>query len=214
MRVVVSAAVLALFPSLASAVTTVRPQDQVPSPGGVVPIEIYADPATLTAGVNERLNAFTMTVAAQGFGPPGGNRPWFVIPPPDPAGYYRFDRPVGPLHDYVFDNTDAASPYDPTGLSTYNRVFLAAVHEPWDQGTDINVTRNGFARLYVHWPANALPAAYTIRVENDFLSLGGAAGTIEAIGGTSFFGVIPEPAASGFAASAGCLLLLRRRRLK
>jgi hypothetical protein len=208
---VLAAAVVAFFSSLASAVVTVRPADQVPRPGGVSPIVIYADPITLDFNQNERLNAFTMTVEAPGFGPPGGNRPWFVIPPPDPAGYYRFDLPQDAGHQYVFGNTPSTSPYDPTGMSTYNIVFLAAALDSPAQGVDITATRNGFAQLYVYWPAGAPFGVYTIRVGNDFLSLGGDDGTIEAIGGTGTFAVIPEPAVVGLAAAMSLFLLRRRR---
>ena len=209
MRIAVLAAVLASFPSLASAVITVRPSNQTPLPGYIVPLDIFADPSTLPFGQNERLNAFTMTVEAPEFGPPGGNRPWFVIPPPDPAGYYRFDLP-DPIHAYVFGNAPRNSPYDPTGMSTYNIVYLAAALDPSDEGVDMDLTRNGFARLYVHWPLGLGFAGYTIRVGNEFLSLAGTAGTIEAVGGTGRIAIIPDPASLGIAAAA--FLLLRRRR--
>jgi hypothetical protein len=210
-RACILAAALVLFPSFASAAITVRPTNQAAGPGFLIPIDFFADPATLSAGRNERLNAFTMTVEAIGFGLVGGNRPWFVVPQPDPAGYFRFDRPSDPTHEYVFGSTPSASPYDPTGQSTYNILYIAAVLDPPRPGVDITEVRNGFARVYVFWPASGAPGAYTVRVGNDFLSLGGEAGTIEAVGGSGFFAVIPEPTAPGIAAAA-LLWLLRRRR--
>jgi hypothetical protein len=209
MRVAVLAAVLASFPSLASAVITVRPSTMTASPGDAIRLDIFADPTTLAAGFNERLNAFTMTVEAPEFGPPGGNRPWFVIPPPDPAGYFSFDRP-DLMHEYVFGNVPSARPYDPNGMSTYNIVFIAGVLDPPAQGVDIGMVRNGFARLYVFWPASTTFGVYTIRVGNDFLSLGGDGGMIEATGGVGTIAIIPEPASLGIAAAA--FLILRRRR--
>jgi hypothetical protein len=212
MRVAVVTAAVVLFPSFATAAITVRPTDQVPNWGGLTPIDIFADPTTLIAGRNERLNAFTMTVEALGFGPPGGNRPWFVVPPPDPAGYFRFDTATDVTHQYLFGSTPSASPYDPTGLSSYNILYIAAVLDPPATGVDITETRNGFARVHVFWPRNAVFGQYTLRVGNEFLSLGGEAGTIDAIGGTGTLTIIPEPAALGLAAAAGGLAQLRRRR--
>jgi hypothetical protein len=198
-RFFAAAAVLALCPSLARAVITVRPQDQILLPGGTVPIEIYADPITLTPGVNEHLNAYTMTLSAITF--TSANDPSFVVP-----ANFTFDINSDPTHQYVF--TAADPPFDPTGNSSRNLVFLSAA--PGTADTDLTETRNGFGKVFVTIPAGTPLGMYILRIDNDFLSLGGSAGTIEAVGGTAFFGVIPEPGAAGLALVAGSLALRRR----
>ena len=70
--------------------------------------------------------------------------------------------------------------------------------------------RNGFGRIMLRVPATVPAGLWTIRIENDFLSLGGSAGTIEAIGGTATL-ITPEPTAAGFALAAATLILRRRR---
>jgi hypothetical protein len=195
-----AAVVLALCPSLARAVITIRPSDATPAPGSTVAIEIYADPTTLTPGVHEHLNAYTMTMAAVSF--VNANDPSFVVP-----ANFTFDINTDPTHQYVF--TAADPPFDPTSASDRKRVFLSAA--PGTADTDLTETRNGFGRILVSVPANMPFGQYTLRIEPDFLSLGGSAGTIEAIGGTSFFGTIPEPGAAGALLIAAPVVLRRRR---
>ena len=204
MRYIVAAAIsLGLFPSLASAVITVRPEDiHFPIPGQLYSVDVFAVPETLTAGVDENLNAYTFSVSAPQFGPAGGNRPWFVVP-----GNFTFPINTDPNHQYVFTESDP--PFDPTSGSTYNLVFLSAA--PGAADTDITETRNGFGRLDIFIPANLLGIVYEYTVTNDFLSLGSSGAPIEAVGGTGRI-IIPEPAAAGTLCAAASLALLRRVR--
>ena len=199
-RFFAAAAVLALCPSFARAVITIRPSDAAGLQGDTVAVEVFADPATLTPGVNEHLNAYTMTMSALQF--TGANNPSFVVP-----ANFTFEINSDPTHQYVFTATDP--PFDPTGNSSRSLVFLSAA--PGTADTDLTETRNGFGRIMVAIPANAPPGAYTLRIDNDFLSLGGSAGTIEAVGGTGTFTYIPEPVAAGLVLAAAPLALRRRR---
>ena len=193
-------AAVGLWPAVASAVVTVRPSAATGTPGQTVPVEVYADPATLTAGTHEHLNAYTMTMAALTF--VNAADPSFVVP-----ANFTFEINTDPTHGYVF--TAADPPFDPTSGSDRKRVFLSAA--PGTADTDLDATKNGFGRVMVSIPANAQPGTYTLAVENDVLSLGGSAGTIEAIGGTNTFVVVPEPASLGLVGIGGLLALRRRR---
>jgi hypothetical protein len=199
-RLRLAAVVLALCPSLARGVITVRPADTIILPGETKAIEIFADPATLTPGVNEHLNAYTMTMSLVGFA--GQNGPSFVVP-----ANFTFDINSDATHQYVF--TAADPPFDPTSGSNGNLVFLSAA--PGTADTDITETRNGFGKVFLTVPAGVPFGLYTLRIDNDFLSLGGSAGTIEAIGGTGTFVYVPEPAAAGVLLAAAPLVLRRRR---
>jgi hypothetical protein len=185
---------------MASAAITVRPSDATSAPGQTVAIEVFADPATMTAGTNEHLNAYTMTMSAIGFA--GANDPSFVVP-----ANFTFELNQDATHGYVFTATDP--PFDPTGNSSRNLVFLSAA--PGQADTDLNETKNGFGRVMVTIPAGAPIGTYTLRVDNDFLSLGGSAGTIDATGGTGTLTIVPEPASLGLVAIGGLLALRRRR---
>ena len=192
--------VLVLCPSVARAVVTIRPGNYIAPPGETVAIEIYADPTTLTGGVHEHLNAYTMTLSADFTAP---SDPSFVVP-----ANFTFDINSDPSHQYVF--TAADPPFDPTGGSNRNLVFLSAA--PGTADTDLNVVRNGFGSILVTVPANASRAFYTLRIENEFLSLGGSAGTIVATGGTGVLIVNPaEPTAAGVLLAAAPVVLRRRR---
>ena len=87
-------------------------------------------------------------------------------------------------------------------------MFFSAA--PGSADTDLTGTRNGFGRLDIFVPANVLGLEYTYTVDNDFLSLGGGTGTIEAVGGTGRF-IIPEPTAAGVLSAAASLAPRRRR---
>jgi hypothetical protein len=199
-RFFAAAVVLALCPSFARAVITIRPGDAVAVLGQAIPIEVFADPTTLTPGVNEHLNAYTMTMSLTPSS--GQNQPSFVVP-----ANFTFDINSDPNHQYVF--TAADPPFDPTGNSSGNLVFLSAA--PGTADTDLTEIRNGFGKVMMTIPANLVFGTYTIRIDNDFLSLGGSAGTIEAVGGTATFTYIPEPAAAGVTLAAAPLFLRRRR---
>ena len=141
-----------------------------------------------------------MTVSAAEF--TGTNRPSFVVP-----ANFTFDINSEPVHQYVF--TAADPPFDPTSSSNQGRLFLSAASALAD--TDLAVTRNGFGTVRVYVPGDCVPGVYTLRVDNDFLSLGGA-GAIEAVGGTGTVIVRPEPTAAGVLLAAAPLALRRRRR--
>ena len=193
-------AAIGLWPAVASAAITVRPSDATSAPGQTVAIEVFADPATMTAGTHEHLNAYTMTVSAVGFA--GANDPSFVVP-----ANFTFEINQDPTHGYVFTATDP--PFDPTGNSSRNLVFLSAA--PGTADTDLSELRNGFGRIMVSVPANTPGGIYTLRIDNDFLSLGGSAGTIDAVGGVGTFIVGPEPGSTGILLAAAPLALRRRR---
>lgn len=193
-------AAIGLWPAVASAAVTVKPQDQIGRPGDTVAIEVFADPTTLTAGTNEHLNAYTMTMSAAAFS--GASDPSFVVP-----ANFTFEINGDATHGYVF--TAADPPFDPTGNSSRNLVFLSAA--PGTADTDLSETRNGFGRVMVTIPAGTPVGQYTLRVDNDFLSLGGSAGTIDAVGGTGTLTIVPEPASLGLVAIGGLLALRRRR---
>ena len=200
-------AAVGLWPAVASAVVTVRPGNYVAAPGETVAIEVYAEAPTLTPATHEHLNAYTMTLSCAEF--TGPNDPSFVVP-----ANFTFEINSDLTHQYVF--TAADPPFDPTSGSNRGLVFLSAA--PGTADTDMDVVKNGFGRIMVTVPAGALPAGvpfktYTLRIDNDFLSLGGSAGTIEATGGTGtlIVGVIPEPAAAGVLVVAAPLVLRRRR---
>jgi hypothetical protein len=193
-------AAVGLWPAVASAVVTVRPADQVGRPGETVPVEVYADPLTLTPDANEQLNAYTMTMSAITFA--GANDPSFVVP-----ANFTFEINTDATHQYVF--TAADPPFDPTSGSDRKLVFLSAA--PGTASTNLDAVRNGFGKVMVSIPQGAQPGIYTMRIDNDFLSLGGATGTIDAIGGTGTFTVVPEPASLGLVAIGGLLALRRRR---
>ena len=199
---VAAAALLALCPSLARAAPIViRPTNTEGGfPGEIVVVEIFADPTTLTPGFNERLNAYTMTVSAPGFS--GPNAPSFVVP-----SNYTFDLPTG--NPYVFGPSDP--PFDPTSGSNRSLIFLSATASNPAE-VDITEARNGFGRVFIRMPENPHIGNYTLRVDQDFLSLGTAGATpIEAIGGTGFIHVIPEPASLALLAAAALFAPRRRR---
>ena len=193
-------AAVGLWPAVASAVVTVRPGNYTAGPGETVAIEVYADASTLTPATHEHLNAYTMTMSAAEFA--GANDPSFVVP-----GNFTFEINSDLTHQYVFTATDP--PFDPTSGSNRGLVFLSAA--PGQADTDMDVVKNGFGKIMVTVPANAPFKTYTLRVDNDFLSLGGSAGTIEATGGTGTLTIIPEPASLGLVAIGGLLALRRRR---
>lgn len=198
------AVVLALFPSLARGVITVRPGSYFGIRGESVAIEIFADAATLDAGVHEHLDAYTMTVSCAEF--TGSDGPSFVVP-----ANFTFDINSDPTHQYVF--TAADPPFDPTSGSNRGRLFLSAA--PGSADTDLSAVRNGFGKIMVFVPANARTAVYTLRIENEFLSLAGSAGTIEATGGVGTLIVAPaEPTCAGVLLAAAPVVLRRRVRAR
>jgi hypothetical protein len=203
MRHFVAAAVVsALFPASASAVITIRPSDVLALPGQTVAIEVYADPATLTPEAHEHLNAYAMTLSAVEFA--GPSTPSFVVP-----ANFTFGINSDPTHQYVF--TAAEPPFDPASGSNGSRVLLSAA--PGTADTDLTETRNGFGRITVRLPAFPfpIPGEYSFRIDDDSLSLRSSTGTIEAVGGTARWVLIPEPSAAGACAVAGAAVLLRRR---
>ena len=191
-------AALGLWPAVASAVIVVRPTSQSANPGQLVSVEVFADPATLVAGVNERLNAYTMTVSAPQFA--GPNDPSFVIP-----ANFTFAVP----ENYVFGPNDP--PFDPTSGSNRALVFLSATASSPAE-VDIAEGRNRFARVEIRVPETAIVGTnYVLTVDQDFLSLGSAGAPIEAIGGTGTLTIVHEPASLGLVAIGGRLALRRRR---
>ena len=129
--------------------------------------------------------------------------PSFVVP-----ANFTFDINSDAMHPYVF--TAADPPFDPTSGSSRRLVFLSAA--PGTADTDLDVTRNGFGRVFVTVPTDAAEQVYTLRIDNDFLSLGGSGAPIEVVGGTGvLFTVIAEPTSAGAALAAAPLVLRRRR---
>ena len=131
-----------------------------------------------------------------------------VTPPLVLSANFTFEINQDPTHGYVFTATDP--PFDPTGNSSRNLVFLSAA--PGQADTDLSEIKNGFGRIMVSVPANCPGGFYTLRIDNDFLSLGGSAGTIDAVGGVATFIVGPEPGTAGILLAAAPLVLRRRPR--
>ena len=197
------AAVLA-FPAVASAVVNIHLERIGAFPGETVTVEVFGENPDVAE--NERLNAFTIALNAPTFGPPGGDRPWFVVPPDG-----VFAEPTA--HPYIFGDFPGNPPTDPAQLSDYQTVFLSAALGGAGQEADLTGTRNGFAKVSIFVPDDVLPGFYPVSIDPDFLALGSAGATLIAVpldvGGIIF---IPEPTAAALFTVAGVLAIRRRRR--
>ena len=199
-------ALIASFPTVASAVVTIRVDPGEYTYNGqdqVVSWEVFATNDNPTE--NERMNAFTLQLELPNATPDGIR---FLIPPQDERGWIKYEPTTE--HPYVFAGIPNSGTFDPSRGSDYNTVRLAGVVDDQFATADISPSRSGLAKIDVFIPKNS-PFWGTMVLEPRFSQMAGPDGEIPVVGAPTAWAVLPEPASLGAAALAAPLMLRRRR---
>ena len=207
MRNWITVALVALCPTTASAIVTIRVDPGEYTYNGEDQVVSWEVDATNDDNPteNERMSAFTLQLELPNATPTGIH---FLTPPQDERGWFEYQATTE--HPYVFAGIPNSGTFDPSRGSDYNTVRLAGVVDEPNATVDISPSRSGLARIDVFIPKDS-PFWGTMVLEPRFSEMAGPDGVIPVVGQSATWSVLPEPTSPGAVGLAATLMLLRRR---